>query len=259
MIKKIILKTLAVYFLSINLIQAAESRGMPQLDPEFWFSQIFWLVLTFGILYLVLSKFILPKISDNLETRKSQILDNLELAEKQRNDSEAKLKEFENISFEETAQICEGVELARRLVAAPPNSLTPLEMSIQASQIAKDNNTTLAAIKKANPNITDIHSIRPGQKVKVPKVKGRKSVYQGLSKSELKGKPPARVKPSKKYPFGFGPDNMGNVVKKASGGKVRKYKEAGSVGGRMLPRIRKPTKPKGVGAATKGWGKTGRH
>ena len=97
MLKKIIFKTLAVYFLSINLIQAAESGGMPQLDPEFWFSQIFWLVITFGILYLVLSKLILPKISDNLETRKSQILDNLELAEKQRNESEAKLKEFDNI------------------------------------------------------------------------------------------------------------------------------------------------------------------
>jgi len=97
MLKKIVLKTLAVYFLSINLIQAAESGGMPQLDPEFWFSQIFWLVITFGILYLVLSKLILPKISDNLETRKSQVLDNLELAEKQRNESEAKLKEFDNI------------------------------------------------------------------------------------------------------------------------------------------------------------------
>ena len=97
MLKKIVLKTLAVYFLSINLIQAAESGGMPQLDPEFWFSQIFWLVITFGILYLVLSKLILPKISDNLETRKSQVLDNLELAERQRNDSEAKLKEFNNI------------------------------------------------------------------------------------------------------------------------------------------------------------------
>ncbi len=97
MLKKIILKTLAVYFLSINFIQAAESGGMPQLDPEFWFSQIFWLVITFGILYLVLSKLILPKISDNLETRKSQVLDNLELAEKQRNESEAKLKEFDNI------------------------------------------------------------------------------------------------------------------------------------------------------------------
>jgi len=70
---------------------------MPQLDPEFWFSQIFWLVITFGILYLVLSKIILPKISDNLENRKSQVLENLELAEKQRNESEAKLKEFDNI------------------------------------------------------------------------------------------------------------------------------------------------------------------
>ena len=97
MFKKIIFKTLAVYFLTTNLIYAAESGGMPQLDPEFWFSQIFWLVITFGILYLVLSKLILPKISDNLETRKSQVLDNLELAEKQRNDSEAKLKEFDNI------------------------------------------------------------------------------------------------------------------------------------------------------------------
>lgn len=97
MYKKVIFKILVVYFLSINFIQAAESGGMPQLDPEFWFSQIFWLVITFGILYLVLSKLILPKISDNLETRKSQVLENLELAEKQRNESEEKLKEFDNI------------------------------------------------------------------------------------------------------------------------------------------------------------------
>ena len=34
MLKKIILQTLAVYFLTINFIQAAESGGMPQLDPE---------------------------------------------------------------------------------------------------------------------------------------------------------------------------------------------------------------------------------
>ena len=97
MFKKIILAFVAVYFLSTKFIQAAESGGMPQLDPEFWVSQIFWLILTFGILLIVLSKFILPKISDNLETRKSQVLDNLELAEKQRNDSIAKLKEFDNV------------------------------------------------------------------------------------------------------------------------------------------------------------------
>ncbi len=48
------------------------------------------------------------------------------------------LNKYENISFEETEKICEGVELARRLVAAPPNSLTPQEMSLIASQIGKD-------------------------------------------------------------------------------------------------------------------------
>tara|TARA_B110000116_G_C16251039_1_gene322320 strand:- start:14 stop:523 length:510 start_codon:yes stop_codon:yes gene_type:complete len=70
---------------------------MPQLNPEFWVSQIFWLTITFGILYVVLSKFILPKISANLEVRKSQILDNIEAAEKQREESELKIKEYEKI------------------------------------------------------------------------------------------------------------------------------------------------------------------
>ena len=70
---------------------------MPQLNPEFWISQIFWLTLTFGILYVVLSKLILPKISANLELRKSQIQENIEAADKQRESSELKLKEYESI------------------------------------------------------------------------------------------------------------------------------------------------------------------
>jgi F-type H+-transporting ATPase subunit b len=76
---------------------AAESGGMPQLNPEFWISQIFWLTITFGILYVVLSKLVLPKISANLELRKSQISDNIEAADKQRKESESKLKEYDEI------------------------------------------------------------------------------------------------------------------------------------------------------------------
>ena len=70
---------------------------MPQLNPEFWISQIFWLTITFGVLYIVLSKLILPKVSANLELRKSQIQENIEAAEKQRESSELKLKEFDDI------------------------------------------------------------------------------------------------------------------------------------------------------------------
>ena len=75
----------------------ASDTGMPQLNPEFWISQIFWLTLVFGTLYILLSKFILPKISNNLETRKSQIVENVEAAEKQREESDQKIKDYENI------------------------------------------------------------------------------------------------------------------------------------------------------------------
>ena len=97
MIKKIYFQSIFFSFLFFKEAFAAESGGMPQLNPEFWISQIFWLTLTFGILYIVLSKLILPKISENLESRKSQILENIEAAEKQRENSEEKLKEYEKI------------------------------------------------------------------------------------------------------------------------------------------------------------------
>ena len=86
-----------ISFLSINFAESSESGGMPQLNPEFWFSQIFWLIITFGILFITLSKLILPKISETLEVRKSQISENIEAAEKEREESENKIKEYEKI------------------------------------------------------------------------------------------------------------------------------------------------------------------
>ena len=95
-------KRLVLYLFILSLtffrnVNGAESEGMPQLNPEFWVSQIFWLILTFGSLFIILSKFVLPKISNNLEMRKSQILENIETAEKQKIESENKIKEYETL------------------------------------------------------------------------------------------------------------------------------------------------------------------
>ena len=97
MIKKIFFQSIFFNFFFIKEVFGAESVGMPQLNPEFWVSQIFWLTLTFGILYVVLSKLILPKISANLELRKSQIQENIGAAENQRENSDLKLKEYDSI------------------------------------------------------------------------------------------------------------------------------------------------------------------
>ena len=87
-------------FLLINKVSFAAEEGMPQLNPEYWVSQIFWLVIIFSFLYIFLSKIILPKISETLEKRKLQISDNLEQAEKYKEDTQNKINEYEKILIE---------------------------------------------------------------------------------------------------------------------------------------------------------------
>ena len=72
-------------------------EGMPQLNPDYWVSQIFWVILVFTILYVILWKIILPKINENLENRKSQILTDLDDAQKFKDQSEENISEYNKI------------------------------------------------------------------------------------------------------------------------------------------------------------------
>ena len=71
--------------------------GMPQLNPEFWIAQAFWLILIFSILYLIIWKIFLPKITYSIENRKSRIVNDLDEALKLKENSEKKLKEYNEI------------------------------------------------------------------------------------------------------------------------------------------------------------------
>ena len=122
MIKKIFFQSIFFNFFFIKEVFTAETVGMPQLNPEFWISQIFWLTLTFGILYIILSKLILPKISANLELRKSQIQENIEAAEKQRESSEAKIKEYDEIILKSKLEAKNIFREAREKVIKDINS-----------------------------------------------------------------------------------------------------------------------------------------
>jgi len=71
--------------------------GMPQLDSEFWASQIFWLVLIFSLLYLTIWKIFLPRITYSIENRKSKIVNDLNEAQKLKENAEKKLNEYNKI------------------------------------------------------------------------------------------------------------------------------------------------------------------
>ena len=150
MIKKIFFQFIFFNFFFYKEVFAADSGGMPQLNPEFWISQIFWLTLTFGILYIVLSKLILPKISANLELRKSQIQENIEAAEKQRESSEAKLKEYDDIVLKSKLDAMNIFKDARDKVLKDINSKKEI-LHNQIDEEIKKAELEIEVLKKSAP------------------------------------------------------------------------------------------------------------
>ena len=100
------------------------------------------------------------------------------------------------------------------------------------SEIAKRTpNATLGQIKKANPNIEDLNKIKPGQKINVPgKVLDRESVYQDLTKSEMKKITMKRQAGGPLKPIPAGNKGLPNLPKSVrnemgfmkAGGKIQK-------------------------------------
>ena len=91
---KIFWITLCIVFcVQLDLAFGSEA-GMPQLNPEFWFAQIFWLILIFSFLYFTIWKVFLPKITYSIENRKSRLVNDLNEAEKLKETAEKKLQEY---------------------------------------------------------------------------------------------------------------------------------------------------------------------
>ena len=88
---------LLIALVALNHDLYAAEAGMPQLDPTYWASQVFWLILVFTILYVSISKVYLPKIKSNLDDRENKIKEDIENANRFKDQSEARLKEYEVI------------------------------------------------------------------------------------------------------------------------------------------------------------------
>ena len=65
----------------------SESGGLPQLDISTWPTQLFWLVITFSVGYLLVSAFVVPSISNVLERRSNRLSSDLNEAKKAQEDA----------------------------------------------------------------------------------------------------------------------------------------------------------------------------
>jgi F-type H+-transporting ATPase subunit b len=73
----------------------APEAGLPQMNPEHFASQIFWLAITFGLLFLLLSRIALPRIEGALALRKNRIEGDLAAAERARKEASDALTAYE--------------------------------------------------------------------------------------------------------------------------------------------------------------------
>src|SRR5581483_247063 len=69
--------------------------AMPQLNPLDWAPQIIWLVITFGVLYLLMVKVALPRIGGVIDARAAHIAKDLAEADRLRRQTEEAIAAYE--------------------------------------------------------------------------------------------------------------------------------------------------------------------
>ena len=136
---------------------------MPQLNPEFFASQLFWLVVTFSFLLVFLWRISLPRISNILEKRERKINEDLTAAKELQS-------EAENIQDEIEQQLKQARSDASELIKSSSatfqdkaqNEITKLEKELDekitdsSNKIEKSKNESLNQIQSQINEITKL-------------------------------------------------------------------------------------------------------
>ncbi|MBH68720.1 MAG: F0F1 ATP synthase subunit B' [Rhodospirillaceae bacterium] len=90
---------------------------LPQLDIGTYASQIFWLIVSFIVLYFLISKFAIPRIAEVLEERQERIADDLDKAETLKKEAYQVRIEYEKALTTARERAQEATRLAQEEIA----------------------------------------------------------------------------------------------------------------------------------------------
>ncbi len=118
------------------------SSPVPQFDPSSFPGQLFWLAIVFALLYLVMSRLVLPKIGNVIDNRAAQIARDLNQAQEDRTLAGALLDVHESRLAE------------TRLTAQAASDLALAESSkTQAAELATQGNRLAGQLQTAEARI----------------------------------------------------------------------------------------------------------
>ncbi|MDE1148348.1 MAG: ATPase [Azospirillaceae bacterium] len=152
-----------------------DEKGLPQLNTKTFASQIFWLVVTFGALYVLVSKVGLPRVGAVLEAREAKISGDLDKAVQLKAETDAIVAAYEKAVAEaradahkllnETAATADAAAAKRTADVAAGLAVKQKEAEARIEgqkQTALSNVRTLAA-EAASAAVAKLAGVEPEQ------------------------------------------------------------------------------------------------
>jgi F-type H+-transporting ATPase subunit b len=133
---------------------------MPQLNPLDWGPQLIWLLITFGILYLLMVYVALPRIGGVIEARAAHIAKDLAQADRLRRETEEAIAAYEQALAEAKQKAHAIVEEGRtRLKEETAAERAKLESELgkkSAEAEARINAAKTSAMREVNSVAADV-------------------------------------------------------------------------------------------------------
>lgn len=146
---------------------------MPQIDqlPDVFWSQLFWLLIVFGTLFIVVGLGMVPKIQGTVENRGRKIADDLERAQRARDEAEATEAEYRQRVDASRAEATKLAQAAKQAGAREVEERRRVVDEQVGGKIAEAEERIRASVEKAMADL-DVVAAEAAQEL-VAKLTGR--------------------------------------------------------------------------------------
>jgi F-type H+-transporting ATPase subunit b len=122
--------------------KAAGGTSVPQFDPSTYVGQVFWLVISFTLLYIMMAKIALPRAGHIIETRSARLAQDLEQARSARDDAQRMQAGYEA-----------GLATARSVARENMATATAAAQAAQTAALTAQNQAIVARVQEAEAKI----------------------------------------------------------------------------------------------------------
>lgn len=137
---------------------AGQKKPFPPLDPTTFAPQLFWLALSFGVLYIILSRVALPRVSEVIEERRDRIQRDLDAAERLKDETDKAINGYE-AALADARSNASGIAKQEREALTTESEREQAKVEDQISAKLAEAETRIAETKQnALTKVTEIAS-----------------------------------------------------------------------------------------------------